>query len=158
LFALTHDLRCSRTLSEWSETLLDCMNRFLVPGEDLEEDFHFLRAGLKHLAELQRHSGFDAPVEFEIARYALQETLKQHEPAIGFLTGGVTFCAMLPMRTIPFKVIALVGMDNRVFPRSQRPAGFDLIASNPRPGDPSLREEDKFIFLEALLSARKKLY
>jgi exodeoxyribonuclease V gamma subunit len=158
LFALTHDLRRLRSLSEWSESLLDWMNRFLVPVEALEEDFHFLRVGLKHLAELQRHSGFDTTVRFEIARYALQTTLKQHEPGVGFLASGVTFCAMLPMRSIPFKVIALVGMDNRTFPRSQRPVAFDLVASNPKPGDPSSREEDRFIFLEALLSARKKLY
>ena len=77
---------------------------------------------------------------------------------LGFLTGGVTFCAMLPMRSIPFKVIALVGMGGRAFPRTQRPAGFDLIASHPRPGDRSAREEDRYLFLEALLSARQKLY
>ena len=92
-----------------------------------------------------------------MARYALEARLTPGEAAVGFLTGGVTFCAMLPMRSIPFKVIALVGMGSRAFPRTQRPAGFDLIASHPRPGDRSVREEDRYLFLEALLSAREKL-
>ena len=92
-----------------------------------------------------------------MARYALEARLTPGEGSVGFLTGGVTFCAMLPMRSIPFKVIALVGMGSRAFPRTQRPAGFDLIASHPRAGDRSAREEDRYLFLEALLSAREKL-
>jgi exodeoxyribonuclease V gamma subunit len=70
----------------------------------------------------------------------------------------VTFCAMLPMRSIPFRVIALVGMNNDAFPRAYQPLSFDLVASQPRPGDRSLREEDRYLFLEALLSAREHLH
>jgi len=158
LFAMARDLQRPRMLSEWSESLLEWMSRFLAPDEDLELEFQMLRAGLKHLAEVQRNSGFDAPVELDVVRYALEARLTPGEVGVGFLTGGVTFCAMLPMRSIPFKVIALVGMGSRVFPRTQRPAGFDLIASHPRHGDRSAREEDRYLFLEALLSAREKLY
>ena len=158
LFAMARELQRSRMLSEWSESLLEWMSRFLAPDEDLELEFQMLRAGLKHLAEVQRNSGFDTPVELDVVRYALEARLRPGEVGVGFLTGGVTFCAMLPMRSIPFKVIALVGMGSRAFPRTQRPAGFDLIASHPRPGDRSAREEDRYLFLEALLSAREKLY
>ncbi len=158
LFAMVRDLQRPRMLSEWSESLLECMTRFLAPDEDLEQESQMLRAGLKHLAEVQRHSGFETPVELDVVRYALEARMTPGEVGVGFLTGGVTFCAMLPMRSIPFKVIALVGMGSRAFPRTQRPAGFDLIASHPRPGDRSSREEDRYLFLEALLSAREKLY
>jgi exodeoxyribonuclease V gamma subunit len=157
LFAMARDLPRPRTLSEWSESLLEWMSRFLASDEETEQEFQMLRAGLKHLAEVQRLSGFETPVELEVARYALETRLTPGEAALGFLTGGVTFCAMLPMRSIPFKVIALVGMGSKTFPRTQRPAGFDLIASHPRPGDRSAREEDRYLFLEALLSAREKL-
>jgi exodeoxyribonuclease V gamma subunit len=157
LFAMVRDLQRPRTLSQWSESLIEWMNRFLSSDEDVEQEFQVLRVGLKYLAEAQRLSGFETPVSLEVARYALEARLRPGEAAVGFLTGGVTFCAMLPMRSIPFKVIALVGMGNRTFPRSQRPAAFDLIASHPRPGDRSAREEDRYLFLEALLSAREKL-
>ena len=157
LFAMARDLQRPRTLSEWSENLIEWMSRFLASDEDAEQEFQVLRVGLKHLAEVQRLSGFETPVELEVARYALEARLTPGEAAVGFLTGGVTFCAMLPMRSIPFKVIALVGMGSKALPRTRRPAGFDLIASHPRPGDRSAREEDRYLFLEALLSAREKL-
>jgi exodeoxyribonuclease V gamma subunit len=158
LFAMARDLQRPRMLSEWSENLIEWMSRFLASDEDVEQEFQVLRVGLKHLADVQRLTRFETPVELEVARYALEARLMPGEAAVGFLTGGVTFCAMLPMRSIPFKVIALVGMGSKAFPRTQRPGGFDLIASHPKPGDRSAREEDRYLFLEALLSAREKLY
>ena len=62
------------------------------------------------------------------------------------------------MRSIPFRVVALVGMCDGAFPRQSRSPGFDLIARSPRRGDRSLRDEDRYLFLEAILSARDCLY
>jgi exodeoxyribonuclease V gamma subunit len=61
------------------------------------------------------------------------------------------------MRSIPFRVICLAGMDGEAFPRESRPPGFDLMARSPRPGDRSRRRDDRYLFLEALLSARDAL-
>jgi exodeoxyribonuclease V gamma subunit len=74
------------------------------------------------------------------------------------MSGGVTFCSMLPMRTIPFRVVCLIGMNHDAYPRESRRLTFDLIAQTPRPGDRSRRNDDKYLFLEALLSARGRLY
>ena len=74
------------------------------------------------------------------------------------MTGAVTFCAMLPMRSIPFKIVCLVGMNSDTFPRDFQPLSFDLIAQHPRPSDRSRRNDDKYLFLEAIISARNKLY
>jgi len=74
------------------------------------------------------------------------------------MTGGVTFCAMLPMRSIPFKVICLIGMNDTAYPRPEKRLGFDLMAKHPRPGDRSRRKDDRYLFLEAILSAREKFY
>jgi exodeoxyribonuclease V gamma subunit len=65
---------------------------------------------------------------------------------------------MLPMRSIPVKVVALLGMNDGSFPRQSSSPGFDIIPANPRQGDRSLRDEDRYLFLEALLSARERLY
>jgi exodeoxyribonuclease V gamma subunit len=65
---------------------------------------------------------------------------------------------MLPMRSIPFKVICLIGMNNTAFPRQARHLSFDMMLKKPRPGDRSARNTDRYIFLEAILSAREKLY
>jgi exodeoxyribonuclease V gamma subunit len=65
---------------------------------------------------------------------------------------------MVPMRSLPFRVICLVGMNDQDFPRSQHPASFDLIAAHPRLGDRNRRQDDRYLFLEAILSARDVLY
>jgi exodeoxyribonuclease V gamma subunit len=75
-----------------------------------------------------------------------------------FLAGKVTFCALVPMRSIPFQVVCLVGLDDGVFPRQRRSLGFDLMATDFRAGDRSRRDDDRYLFLEALLSARRVLH
>jgi exodeoxyribonuclease V gamma subunit len=62
------------------------------------------------------------------------------------------------MRSIPVKIVCLVGLNGDAYPRESRQLGFDLIAKHPKPGDRSRRNDDRYLFLEALLSAREKLY
>ena len=62
------------------------------------------------------------------------------------------------MRSIPFKVICMLGMNDTAFPRHDAPPAFDLAAAQPRAGDRNLRDDDRHLFLETLLSARETLY
>jgi exodeoxyribonuclease V gamma subunit len=74
------------------------------------------------------------------------------------MTGGVTFCALVPMRSIPFRVVAVLGLNDSEFPRSEHPVDFDLArGALRRLGDRTLRDDDRYLFLEALLSAREHL-
>ena len=75
----------------------------------------------------------------------------------GFITGAITFCGLKPMRAIPAKLVCIAGLNNGEFPRRDRPASFDLIAAERRPGDRSPRDDDRYAFLEAVLSARERL-
>jgi exodeoxyribonuclease V gamma subunit len=72
--------------------------------------------------------------------------------------GRITIGALTPMRSAPFRLVAIVGLNSDAFPRSQSAAGFDLVAQDPRPGDRSRRLDDRHLFLETLLSAREALY
>jgi exodeoxyribonuclease V gamma subunit len=62
------------------------------------------------------------------------------------------------MRSIPFEVVCLVGMNSDAFPRESLHVGFDLLSKYPKPGDRSRRNDDRYLFLESILSARKKLH
>ncbi len=79
-----------------------------------------------------------------------------------FFAGAVTFATLMPMRAIPFRVVALLGMNDGDYPRSRVPMDFDLMSAGPggdwRPGDRSRREDDRYLFLEALLSTRERLH
>ena len=50
----------------------------------------------------------------------------------GFLSGGITFCSMVPMRSLPFKMVCLLGLNDGDFPRNTKAAVFDLIAKYPK--------------------------
>ncbi|EDN68930.1 exodeoxyribonuclease V gamma chain [Beggiatoa sp. PS] len=65
---------------------------------------------------------------------------------------------MRPMRSIPFKVLCLLGMNDQTYPRPSKSLGFDLITKHPKPGDRSRRQNDRYLFLESLLSARDYFY
>jgi len=76
-----------------------------------------------------------------------------------FLAGPVNFCTLMPMRSIPFKVVCMLGMNDEDYPRRVPPQGFDLMAQGGyRRGDRSRREDDRYLFLEAVIAAQDKLY
>ncbi len=76
-----------------------------------------------------------------------------------FLAGPVNFCTLMPMRSIPFRVVCMLGMNDADYPRKVTPVGFDLImAGKRRQGDRSRRDDDRYLFLEAVSSAQDKLY
>jgi exodeoxyribonuclease V gamma subunit len=147
-----------RTLGEWRETIRNLLADFVETDDESAHELAAVAVLVEALGELEEKAGFSEVVERTLIQSWLASRLAQEEKAVGFMTGGVTFCAMLPMRSIPFRVVALVGMSDNAFPRQNRPAEFDLIARNPRAGDRSLRDEDRYLFLECLLSARQYLY
>ncbi len=75
-----------------------------------------------------------------------------------FFAGAVTFATLMPMRAIPFRMVCLLGLNDGDYPRSRVPMDFDLMGRDYRPGDRSRREDDRYLFLEALLSARERLH
>ncbi|GAA5189265.1 exodeoxyribonuclease V subunit gamma [Ferrimonas gelatinilytica] len=87
-----------------------------------------------------------------------------------FLAGKINFCTLMPMRAIPFQQVCLLGLNDEDYPRSRPAMDFDLLQaggtldgqgrplpSQYRPGDRSRREDDRYLFLEALLAARARI-
>ncbi len=146
----------NHSLKEWSAVLsrvLELPDTSSDPSNEI-----ILTETIARLAETEELLDFHERVSLVLIREYIENRLKESRIRSGFLTGGVTFCAMLPMRSIPFKVVCLIGMNDGVFPSGSRPAGFDLIALHPRRGDRSRSGDDRYIFLESIISARKKLY
>jgi exodeoxyribonuclease V gamma subunit len=157
LFQGVASLKAPRTLAQWSEHLADLLSRFFLPSEDSKRELHSVRQVISELGNIQEVSGFTEQVHIRIIKWYLEKVLEREGFGHGFMTGGVTFCSMLPMRSIPFKAICLMGMDVNSYPRQTKSPDFDLIARHPRPGDRSSRNDDRYLFLEAIISAREKL-
>ena len=151
-------LNQARTLSGWSKVFSDIIEKFFALEEDSEPEIQILRSVLDDMVKRESLSGFDKSIKIEVAKSYLGGLLEDEHIRMGFIAGGVTFCAMLPMRSIPFKIVCLVGMNSDAFPRETKTLEFDLMAKHPRAGDRNRRNDDKYLFLEALLSARNKFY
>ena len=158
LFSWSTELTQPRNLGQWQKTLTALIDRFFRPDEKQERKLYFLRNVLDNLIHIEMNTNLHDTVSLNVIKSFLKSKLEQHNYGAGFLTGGVTFCAMLPMRSIPFKVICLIGMNNDAYPRDFQPLNFDLIARYPKAGDRSRRNDDKFLFLESVISARQQLY
>lgn len=158
LFATLRQLRQPRPAPDWLALLRSVLSEFIAADRDEEQERRAVGETLDELAAAWQVAAFAGELTLEQLLGWLEERLARVGQGGGFLAGGVTFCAMLPMRSIPFRVIALLGMNDGVFPRRTPPPGFNLIAASPRPGDRSLRDEDRYLFLEALLSARERLH
>ncbi|RJG02578.1 exodeoxyribonuclease V subunit gamma [Noviherbaspirillum sedimenti] len=104
--------------------------------------------------------GFNEPVPLAVLREAWLGAIDEPTLAQRFVSGGVTFCTLMPMRAVPFRVVCLLGMNDGDYPRRARHADFDLLNQPQlaRPGDRSRRDDDRYLMLEALLAAREKLY
>ena len=158
LIAWSTKLEQPGSLSKWQMTLTALLDSFFKPEEREERGLQILRNLLEKLADIENYADLHDDIEPAVIKSYLKSRLEQNRYGSGFLTGGATFGAMLPMRSIPFKIICLVGMNNDAYPRDFQPLNFDLIARHPRAGDRSRRNDDKYLFLESIISARKKLY
>lgn len=158
LFGLVHALEQRRRLDEWADLLDKALDTFFAVSEQTVREFQILRGQLELLRRHQQDAGFTRPIGRAALLERLGPVLEEDLLQAGFLAGGVTFCSFKPMRSIPFRIVCLVGMEDGAFPRSTQRLSFDLMAKSPRLGDRSTREDDRYLFLETLLSARERLY
>ena len=93
----------------------------------------------------------------DLLQHWLNDSLGEQTVNGRYFSGGVTFCGMRPMRSLPFKVICLLGMNNDPFPRIDRPVEFDVLKDHWKQGDPVKGDEDRYLFLETLLCSREKM-
>jgi exodeoxyribonuclease V gamma subunit len=157
LFSFQRSLQAARAVDAWRADLGRLLRAMIGSTNQTAHQHRQIHAALEELAAQARAGGFHDPVDLDTMQLQLAGALERAAPGRGFLTGGVTFCALVPMRSIPFRVVCLLGMNDADFPRVRRPPGFDLVAQRPRPGDRSSRDDDRYLFLEALLSSRERL-
>ena len=74
-----------------------------------------------------------------------------------FRTGTLTVCTMVPMRSVPHRVVCLVGLDDTVFPRIGGIDGDDALARDPMTGERDIRSEDRQLLLDAICAATETL-
>ncbi len=110
----------------------------------------------RELAEAAEH-GHDAILRLADVRVLLQGRLAGRPTRANFRTGALTVCTMVPMRSVPHRVVALLGLDDGVFPRGGALDGDDVLQRDPCLGERDPRSEDRQLLLDALMSAGEHL-
>ncbi|MFN2348847.1 MAG: exodeoxyribonuclease V subunit gamma [Thioalkalivibrio sp.] len=152
-------LQGNLTPTEWSAVILRLLEDAFLPQDEADtramERIH--QALDQWLNDCHAAGALEELLPLAVVRDTLLDAIDESTLSQHFMAGSVNFATLMPMRAIPFRQIWLLGMNDGDYPRSQRPADFDLMAHDYRPGDRSRREDDRYLFLEALLSARERL-
>lgn len=147
-----------RPLEEWLPVCRDMLNAFFLPDAETEAAMTLIEQQWQAIIAEGLGAQYGDAVPLSLLRDELAQRLDQERISQRFLAGPVNICTLMPMRSIPFKVVCLLGMNDGVYPRQLAPLGFDLMSQKPKPGDRSRRDDDRYLFLEALISAQQKLY
>jgi len=159
LLRLRESLLTPKPQQEWALVLNDLLETFLQPVSDQDlvlMDTLILR--VQQWQEACTDAALDKDLPLEVVRESWLDGIDEQSLSQRFLAGAVNISTLMPMRAIPFRMVCLLGMNDGDYPRVQPPMDFDLMAGRYRPGDRSRREDDRYLFLEALLSARDTLY
>ncbi|MGP3590763.1 exodeoxyribonuclease V subunit gamma [Vagococcus sp. WN89Y] len=148
----------ARPLEEWLPVCRDMLNDFFLPDPDTEAALALIEQQWQAIIAQGLGADYGEAVPLSLLRDELAARLDQERISQRFLAGPVNICTLMPMRSIPFKVVCLLGMNDGVYPRTLPPLGFDLMSQKPQRGDRSRRDDDRYLFLEALISAQQQLY
>ncbi|MAK65937.1 MULTISPECIES: exodeoxyribonuclease V subunit gamma [unclassified Methylophaga] len=148
-----------RSPADWQIVLADWLRRLFKIGDENEQlQLDAVLKGINSLTESAQQVGFEQTLSIDVVRDWLDLHIELPGAEHQFMGRGLTFCDMVPMRSIPFDVVCLIGMNDNSYPRRQPKPGFDLLSNDYRRGDRSRRDDDRYLFLEAILSANRHLY
>ena len=151
-----------QTGEAWARTIRRLVEDFLAVPEDLPAEAYVRDALLRRLDELRILDGLlrqASPLPLALIREFIAEYLEKTVGTFGTpLTGGVTIATPELLRGLPFRVVYVLGLGENLFPGTDRHSALDLRQRETLRGDIRPTETNRFLFLEALLAARDKVY
>jgi len=154
---LREQLAVPRTPQQWATALSGAIATFMQPANQDLDDLAELHASIAQLVAAMSNGGLDGAVPVGVVRKALENVLD--DAARGGVPGGsVTFASISSLRSLPYPVTCAIGLNDLAFPTTDRPAEFDLMAQQPRRGDRQRRADQRNLFLDLLLAARRSVY
>ncbi|WP_330229925.1 exodeoxyribonuclease V subunit gamma [Nocardia sp. NBC_00508] len=147
------DLRGPRPAREWTAVLGHALDLLT----DVPDAQAWVRTEAKQeLAAATEHAD-GVPLRLADVGVLLRSRLAARPTRANFRTGELTVCTMVPMRSVPHRVVVLLGLDDEVFPRASGADGDDVLARQPLLGERDPRSEDRQLLLDAVLAARDAL-
>lgn len=147
--------KSSHKMSEYIEFLEQFFEYFIPDIEDYHKTLIYFRN--KIIDFLNPVSEKEFTVNFEIFKKIILNYLKNYQYSRGWTPGRILFSNMVSLRNIPSKVIAIIGLNDSEFPSDMVKYSFDLTGIDEKSWDRNVRESDKYLFLESILSAKDYL-
>ncbi|GAB6047580.1 exodeoxyribonuclease V subunit gamma [Methyloparacoccus murrellii] len=141
----------------WHRRLLGWLDDFFVDDRDRLDARAEVRRAILGLGDRLAETGVTGDLPLPVVQAALRENLEAAAPG-AVPSGSVSFAGLGPMRHLPYRFVAALGLGDGVFPASRAPDEFDLIAAAPRLGGRQRRLDDRNVFLDLLLAARERLH
>ncbi|MEX2477350.1 MAG: exodeoxyribonuclease V subunit gamma [Gracilimonas sp.] len=146
-----------KTPEDWLE-FADKLIRDFIQDKVGDNNSSGLFSTLAKLKEQLKYSQVTNEVPYSLIKNWLKDQFSSNRSSSGRFGQGITVSSYIPYRSVPFKFIAVLGMNEGEFPRRSVRPEFDLIYADPKPGDRIQKEDDTFLFLETLLAAGNKLH
>ncbi|WP_300321056.1 exodeoxyribonuclease V subunit gamma [Accumulibacter sp.] len=154
---LRDDWSQARDASAWQRALSAALDRFTLAGDEWVDDLRSMHAAINELHGNMLRGGARSPLPLAVVHSALNALLD--DPGRGGVpSGALTFASLSSLRSLPYRVVCVLGMNDGAFPTANRPPEFDLMARQTQPGDRQRRLDERNLFLDLLLAARQRLY
>ena len=157
-------MREPHAASEWRARLAAWLQASLAPVPQDEAETQARRLLLETLDDFASEAANAGALPALLVRRALRDALTLPSPHRPWLSGGVTFAGMVPLRTVPFRAICLLGLDADAYPRREPADDINRLVdaiqgrATRYPGDRSVRDDDRFLFLQLLCAAGDVFY
>ena len=157
LAAAVDSLHRQQSLTAWVDALVEAVRDLtaVAPNDDWQ-----VSEARRQLTDALASAGDRADsalLGLPDVRALLSQRLQGRPTRANFRTGHLTMCTMVPMRSVPHRVVCLLGLDDGVFPRGVHVDGDDVLHRVPRVGERDTRAEDRQLFLDAVLAAGERL-
>jgi len=157
LFSWKKILNESFTLQQWQLTLQKLIDDFFIKDQSEEQNNLQLLQLFDQLATDAEQINYQQALDVEAISVLIKEGVSASSRGSG-LSGSVNFASMNTLASIPFKHICILGMNYDAWPNKQREPGFDLIQQKRRLGDRIRSDDDRYLTLQLILSAKESLY
>jgi exodeoxyribonuclease V gamma subunit len=157
IMSAADELMEEKTPEDWLE-FVESLITDLIQDKSDENNSSGLFSTLAKLKEQISYSQFTNDIPYNLIKNWLKNQFSSNKSSSGRFGQGITVSSYIPYRSVPFRFIAVLGMNEGEFPRRSVRPEFDLIYADPKPGDRIQKEDDTFLFMETLLAAGDQIH
>ncbi|MDR9418932.1 exodeoxyribonuclease V subunit gamma [Gracilimonas sp.] len=153
LFSFSEETEKSKTVTEWLNFVEIITKELIVDESKDEASATRIFNIISRLKEQAAYTVNQQEINYSLMKSWFKTQITSNDSASGRFGHGITVSSYIPYRSVPFRFIAMLGLNEGVFPRKAVRPEFDLIYGEPKPGDRLQKRDDTYLFLETLFAA-----